>query len=44
MLGSKQPKNIQAWIAQLVANQLGTKEVLGSNPGKGVNFLMKTSY
>ena len=26
---------IQAWIAQLVAHQLGTRKVWGSNPGKG---------
>ena len=29
---------IQAWIAQLVAHRLGTREVRGSNPGKGENF------
>ena len=28
-------------MAQLVAYQLGTKEVLGSYPGKGENFSMK---
>ena len=28
----------EARIAQLVAYQLGTGEVLGSNPGKGKNF------
>ena len=34
----------QARIAQLVAFQLGTGKVPGSNPGKGVNFAMKISY
>ena len=34
---------IQAWIAQLVADQLGTREVRGSKPGKGDNFSMKIS-
>ena len=34
---------IQARIAQLDAYQLGTREVLGSNPGKGDNFLIKIS-
>ena len=34
---------IQARIAQLVAYQLGTGEVSGSNPGKGENFSMKIS-
>ena len=33
----------QARIAQLVAYQLGTSEVLGSNPGKDKNFSMKIS-
>ena len=32
---------IQAWIAQLVAYQLGTTEVVGSNPGKGKDFSKK---
>ena len=31
---------IQAWIAQLVAYGLGTREVWGSNPGKVDNFSM----
>ena len=35
--------NIQAWLAQLVAHRLGTREVWGSNPGKGENFAMKIS-
>ena len=35
--------SIQAWIAQLVAHRLGTREVRGSNPGKGENFSMKIS-
>ena len=30
---------IQARIAQLVANRLGTGEVPGTNPSKGENFL-----
>ena len=30
--------NIQAWIAQLVEQLLGTREVRGSNPDKGENF------
>ena len=34
---------LQARIAQLVAYQLGTREVLGSNPGKGENFSVKIS-
>ena len=34
---------IQAWIAQLVAHRLGTREVQGSNPCKGDNFSMKIS-
>ena len=34
---------IQARIAQLVAYQIGTREVLGSNPGRGKNFPMKIS-
>ena len=34
---------MQARIAQLLANQLGTGEVPGSNPGKGENFSMKIS-
>ena len=34
-------KDIQAWIAQLVANRLGTREVRGSNHGKGDNFSIK---
>ena len=34
---------IQARIAQLEAYWLGTKEVLGSNPGKGENFSVKIS-
>ena len=34
---------IQAMIAQLVAYRLGTREVLGSNPGKGQNFSVKIS-
>ena len=29
---------IQAWIAELVAHRLGTKEVVGSNPGKGEDY------
>ena len=33
-------KMILAWIAQLVAHRLGTREVRGSNPCKGENFLM----
>ena len=32
---------IQARMAQLVAYQLGTGEVPGSNPGNGENFSMK---
>ena len=32
---------IQARIAQLVAYRLGTREVLGSKPGKGNNFSVK---
>ena len=36
--------NIQARMAQLVAYQLGTGEVPGSNPGKGENFSVKISY
>ena len=39
----KMCKIIQARIAQLVAYQLGTGEVPGSNPGKGENFSMKIS-
>ena len=45
--GPKNAKNltlcllIQARIAQLVAYQLGTGEVLGSNTGKSKNFSMK---
>ena len=35
--------SIQARIAQLLAYQLGTEEVPGSNPGKGDNFSMKIS-
>ena len=34
---------IHARIAQLVANRLGTGEVLGSNLGKGENFSVKIS-
>ena len=34
---------IQARIAQLVAYQLGTGEVPGSNPGKGENYSLKIS-
>ena len=34
---------IQARIAQLVAYQLGTGEVPGSNPGNGENFSVKIS-
>ena len=34
---------IQARIAQLVAYQLGTTDIPGSNPGKGENFSMKIS-
>ena len=34
---------IQARIAQLVAYRLGTREVPGSNPGKGENFSVKIS-
>ena len=34
---------IQARIAQLVAYQLGTGEVPGSNPGKVENFQVKIS-
>ena len=37
-------KSIQARIAQLVAYQPGTSEVLGSNPGKGENFSMKITH
>ena len=33
---------IQARIAKLVAYQLGTREVLDLNPGKGKNFSVKT--
>ena len=33
----------QARIAQLVAYRLGTREVAGSNPGKGENFSVKIS-
>ena len=33
--------NIQARIVQLVAYQLGTGEVPGSNPGKGENVSVK---
>ena len=36
-------QNIYARIAQLVPYQLGTGEVLGSNPGKGDNFSLKIS-
>ena len=32
---------IQAWMAQLVAHLLGTREVGSSNPGKEENFPMK---
>ena len=32
---------IQAWIAQLIALQLGTTEVMGSNPGKIVDYSLK---
>ena len=35
--------NIQARIAQLVAYQLGTDEVSGTNPSKGENFSMNLS-
>ena len=35
--------DIQARIAQLVAYQLGTGEVPGSNPGKGIKFSVKIS-
>ena len=35
--------NIQARKAQLVAYWLGTREVPGSNPGKGQNFSVKIS-
>ena len=35
---------IQARIAQLVAYQLGTREVPGSNPSKGENFSVKISH
>ena len=34
---------IQAKKAQLLSYQLGTKEVPGSNSGKGENFSMKIS-
>ena len=37
----KRSKKIQAWIAQLVAHRLGTREVRISNTGKGDNFSMK---
>ena len=37
----KKIKLIQARIAQLVAYWLGTREVPGSNPGKGESFSMK---
>ena len=33
---------LHARIAQLVAYQLGTREVKGLNPGKGENFSVKT--
>ena len=33
---------IQAWIAQLVENWLGSAEVMGSNPGKGEDFSKKS--
>ena len=36
--------NIQAWIAQLVALQLGTMEVVGSNPGKGGDVSKKSEF
>ena len=32
---------MQAWIAQLVAHQLGATVVMGSNPGKGEDFSKK---
>ena len=34
---------IQARIAQMVAYWLGTRDVPGSNPGKGENFSMRIS-
>ena len=34
---------IKARIAQLVAYRLGTREVPGSNPGKGEKFSVKIS-
>ena len=34
---------IQARLAQLVAYWFGTREVPGSNPGKGDNFSVKIS-
>ena len=36
----KNKRIIQARIARLVAYQLGTGEVPGSNPGKGKNLLI----
>ena len=36
-------KCIKARIAELVAYRLGTREVPGSYPGKGVNFSVKTT-
>ena len=44
LLAANMEQNIRAWIAQLVAHQLGTREVRGSNPGKGDNFSIKISY
>ena len=41
--GSKLSITIQARIAQLVAYQLGTGEVRGSNPSKDDNFSVKIS-
>ena len=37
----KLARKIQARIAKLVANQLRTEKIPGSNPGKGENFSMK---
>ena len=45
MYGRMQIKpGIQAWIAQLVAHQLGTTEVVGSNPGQGEDFSKKYEF
>ena len=39
----KRSKKIQAWIARVVAHRRGTREVQGSNPGKGEKFSMEIS-